>query len=283
MDGPVKKVRSATWNRTRPSEPRLYLAITGLLSLRARLLADIVVRVKDGDVHAQNLAIPDHSLVALDADVASPTVLLALHHRADNRHFLAPVADRRKWRTAQMLDQRTGDCLVEMRVPPSLAREMDLPPYVLWRLVPYHRHGYPPQVLLTSLLDPSEFPRHELSAIHSERWLWNAGSGRPSTGKQAAIADSHPPAVLDRLWTALWWYNLLRSALAEGADALGEEPARMDFAEAVARVGRDNLLAALAAGDPEPLASALGAGASDLAALVRTEPPSPVQLKVDPL
>lgn len=281
--GSTRPVRSATWSRPKVQEPKLHLSVTGLISLRARSIADIRVRARDSDHQVSQLAVPDRSLVVLDTDVAQPDVLLWLHYGAPQRHFIAPAGERKQWRTAQMLDQRTGDCLVEMRVPHALRQKLGLPPYVLWRLIPYHRHGYPPQMLLTSLLDPVEWPRHELSAIHCERWLWNAGSGRPSTGKQAAIEDTQPPAVMDRLWAALCAYNLIRAALAACADDMGEEPVRMDFAAAVGRIGTEGVCAAVADGGIGPLRSALGDGPAAWAELLRSEPQSPVQIAVDPL
>lgn len=278
--------KSNSWTKPKNKEQRLYLALTGLLSLRARSLADVRVRALDGAREVDRLTIPPSSLVMLDADVAQPEVLLGLRQRGRDCHFMAPVADPRKWRVAQTLDGRTGDSLVEMRVPPALRRQFKLSSYVHWRMVPYHRHGYPRQTLVTSLLDPEQWPRHEISAIHSERWLWNAGSGRPSTGKQAKIAQAHPSAVLEHLWMALWAYNLLRTALLQCADALGEEPVRLDFAAALERVGTDGLRAglraALADDSADALMPLLGAR-DDWAELVRSEPPPAVQIAVDPL
>lgn len=258
-------------------KPRVVrVGLTAVLGLRSRFITDVQLRSRDELVDVDALSIANDTLTLFDEPAASREALLGLQHAGDNRHWIAPMIGPR-WRTAKILDQRSGDSWVEMRVPGAQQRLFDLPPYVVVRAIDYQRHGYRPQTLVTSLLDPREWPRHQISAIHSERWAWLSGWRKPVTRRVVNISCVEPGAVRARLWDALWLYNALNRQLHAWADKLAVEPARMDVSSAVSALGVDALAEAL----EQRSAARLSLSRAQALGVVRDSPVSPVKLRLD--
>lgn len=113
--------------------------------------------------------VPDHSLVIVDRGFFAASILLPLHAQALSRHGLARAKTSNVWSVVERLGN--GDELVEMQVS-SEARRQDpsLPKTWQMRAIRYERRGFPPQTLLTSMLDPKAFPAKEIVALYHERW-----------------------------------------------------------------------------------------------------------------
>jgi hypothetical protein len=50
-----------------------------------------------------------------------------------------------------------------------------LPKTFIARVARYERKGFPPQVVITSMIDPVEFPASEIVALYHERWELELG------------------------------------------------------------------------------------------------------------
>jgi len=87
-----------------------------------------------------------------------------------------------KWRVIRR--NGPGDDLVELRVSNHAHLANPLLPS-LWtaRAVRYQRPGFPPQILLTSLLDPDLYPATEIAALY--HGCWRTHSSLPSRASNA--------------------------------------------------------------------------------------------------
>lgn len=257
----------------------LHLALYALMGLRSQVVAEVAYSPRDQPLELADLAVPDQSLTIFGGQKPDIEALLRLRASGVERHFIAPAGERRQWRTAKVLDPRTGDALVEMRVPLGVRDELGLPPYVLARAIDYHRHGYPSQSFLTSLLEPGPWPRHELGAIHGERWTSLSGSRMVRAAARPMIEAQTPAEVLRRVGWLLSAYNLVRVALLEAARDIGQEPARMDVLRALEWLGPEPLARALESASPEPLTRLRERADEWLIA----DPGAPIGLSIEPL
>jgi hypothetical protein len=82
------------------------------------------------------------------------------------------------------------------RQDPSLLRTFQT------RAIQYQRAGYAPQVLLTSLLDPEQYPVDEPRVPYHERWELELGYDELKTGllhREETIRSKSPEAVAQEL------------------------------------------------------------------------------------
>jgi hypothetical protein len=255
---------------------RPYIEVGALFGLRSQLMVDAVIAARQAE--PWQFQLPERSVIVFDERVAGPEVLVGVVQSQGERHFIAPAGQRSRWRTVKVLDQRNSDCLVEVRVPFAMRRAGESA-YVLARAIEYHRPGFPSQSLITSLVDPGEWPFHEIAAMHCERWVAMFGARRGVQRQRAPIEADRPEAVHDRLWALLRAHDLVRQALWVCAEALAVEPGQLGFRRAVERAGAGTVATAVARASVEPLLAALRPVAAEL----MVEPaPSPVRIDVMP-
>src|SRR5207302_531962 len=112
--------------------------------------------------------------------------------------------------------------LVEMEVCSEARRKHPhLPTHFDVRAIRYQRKGYPPRILLTSLVDAKQYPAAELRALYHERWEIELGFGELKTDmlqRLEAIRSKSPNAVTQELWGLLLAYNLVRLEMERIAD-----------------------------------------------------------------
>lgn len=104
------------------------------------------------------------------------------------------------------------------------------------RAVTYQRAGHRPQVLLTSLLDPAQYPTAELIALYHERWELELGYDELKTElleREETLRSQSPAAVAQELWGVLLAYNLVRLEMARTAATAGVAPTRISFVGAL--------------------------------------------------
>jgi Transposase DDE domain len=85
-------------------------------------------------------------------------------------------------------------------------------------------------VVVTSLLDPAEFPAAELATAY--RWRWNAELDIRSIKRtlRMDVLRCHTPAMVRKeVYAHLLVYNLVRGAMAEAASRHGEIPRHLSF------------------------------------------------------
>ena len=126
-----------------------------------------------------------------------------------------------------------------------------LPEFMDVRVVTYQVVGFKKQLLLTSLLDPSLYPAHELVDLYHERWEIEVGFREKKVSmleRREALRSKTPAGTKQELWglavpSQHSAYNLVRLLMKEAAQAKGLPPLRISFRNAVILI-RDFAVAA---------------------------------------
>jgi hypothetical protein len=213
--------------------------LVALMALRSHLLAAASFGPYGVDerTYATDLwaSVPDDSLTILDRNFLAAKVLLGLQRSGRARHWLTRAKSTTKWQVLQRLGR--GDWLVEMTVSAEARREdPTLPPSYQARAIQYQRPGFEAQVLLTSLLDPQQYPAAEIRDLYHERWELELGYDELKTEmlqREETIRSQSPEAVRQELWGVLVAYNLVRLEMEQIADEIGVEPIRVSFIAAL--------------------------------------------------
>lgn len=176
--------------------------------------------------------LPERSLALLDRGYLQADVLVPLVEAG--HEWLTRAKSTTKYRVIRRLGP--GDELVEMTVSSAArAKNPSLPPTFQARAIRYERKGFAPKMLLTSLLDPVQFPADELRVLYHERWEIELGYGEIKTDlleRMETIRSKSPAMVAQELWGLLLAYNLVRLEMMRIADNLGVEPTRISFVAA---------------------------------------------------
>lgn len=119
------------------------------------------------------------------------------------------------------------------------------------RAIRYQRRGFAPQLLLTSLLDPSRYPASEIIALYHERWEIELGYNevkRVMLRREESTRSKSPRRVAQELWGLAIAYNLVRFEMERVAADAGVLPVRISFVAALNLIesalrswGTDNL------------------------------------------
>jgi hypothetical protein len=216
------------------------LRLVAVMVLRQHLLAALAV----GAYRDSELALaaplwpqrPDASLVILDREFATYALFHQLGNPTRQRHWLT----RAKTGTTALhmrRVQRLGahDHLVDL-TPSRRRRPPDLPPTLRVRALRYHRRGFRPQLLLTSLLDPTAFPAAEIVALYHERWECELGFDEVKTHtleREEALRSKTPARVQQEVWGLALGYNLVRLAMTRVAHRARVAPTRVSYRHAL--------------------------------------------------
>jgi hypothetical protein len=228
---------SSNGNRGQSGYPLVRLV--GLMALRSHLLAAVAFGPysKGEHTYAAELwsSVPNHSLTVVDKGFFAANVLIPLSRDGENRHWLTRAKKNLRWRVVKTLGR--GDLLVEMKVS-SAARKRDptLPKTWLARATTYHRKGFRPQVLLSSLVDAEKYPAAEVVGLYHERWELELGYDEIKTemlDREESLRSKSPSAVAQELWGVFLAYNLVRLEMERVADEAGVPPTRISFAAAL--------------------------------------------------
>jgi hypothetical protein len=210
-----------------------------LMALRSHMLAG--ARFAPNAVSEKILAnelwplIPDHSLAILDRAFFSARTLVGLERGGVQRHWLtrarSDLASRRIKRFSP------GDQLIELDTSrKALKEDPTLPTTWRMRAIRYQRRGFPPQLLLTSLLDPERYPADELVALYHERWEIELGYNevkRVMLAREESTRSKSPRGVAQELWGLALAYNLVRFEAERVAADAGVRPTRISFVAAL--------------------------------------------------
>jgi len=179
--------------------------------------------------------VPDGSLTIVDRNFLVAGVLIPLFRAGRERHWLIRAKTTTSWRVVKRLGPK--DELVEMKVShQARAADPTLPEVWFARAIHYQRKGFPPQTLLTSLIDAEQYPAAELVALYHERWEIELGYDEIKTEileREEAIRSKSPVAVAQELWGILLAYNLVRLEMERVAAEVGVEPTRISFIAAM--------------------------------------------------
>lgn len=195
--------------------------------------------------------VPDDSLAIVDRNFLASNILIPLAASGRSRHWLTRATSRISWSVLKKLGD--GDALVEVEVHrSSRANYPDLPLVWQMRAIRYHRPGFRPQTLLTSLVDAKRFPADELRALYHERWEIELGFDEVKTemlDRQEAIRSKTPKGVLQELWAVGLAYNLVRLEMERIADEADVTPSQISFVVSL-RLIRDEWMWAAASRAP---------------------------------
>jgi len=241
-DSPENRVRFGVGDGARGRGAYPLVRIVTLMVLRSHLLA--AARFGPYGVDERRYAselwplLPDHALVLVDRNFLAAGTLIPIVRTGRNRHWLTRANKRSKWRVLRRLGR--GDDLVEMDVHPE-ARKQDpsLPERWVMRAIRYGRRGFPPQTLLTSLVDSSKYPSAEVVALYHERWELELGYDEVKTDlleRAETIRSKRPAGVAQELWGLALAYNLVRLEMARVAEDLDLPPTRISFVLSLRRI-----------------------------------------------
>lgn len=206
-----------------------------LMAARSHLLAAAVFGPfgTDERSYAQALwaTVPDQSLVLLDRAYLQANALVSLTTTGIARHWLTRSKSNTKFKVRRRLGG--GDALVEFTVSKGARRKNPaLPTHFQARAIRYRRQGFKPQLLLTSLLDETQYPAVELRTLYHERWEIELGFGEIKTDmldRFETIRSKSPTAVAQEMWGILLAYNLVRLEMVALAAELKVPPTRISF------------------------------------------------------
>lgn len=184
--------------------------------------------------------VPDEAICVVDRNFLSAGVLVPLMREGTNRHWLTRAKSTTTWTTLRHLG--AGDDLIEMKVTGySRGIEPSLPKQFQARAIRYKRKGFRPQTLLTSLLDPIQYPASEIVELYHERWELELGFDEVKTEmleRQEAIRSQTPEGVAQELWGVGLAYNLVRLEMEQIAAEAKVLPKQISFVMAL-RLIRD--------------------------------------------
>jgi hypothetical protein len=209
--------------------------VVALMVLRSHLLAGLAVGAwADGEVTlAASLwpLLPDDSLTILDRGFLSYLLFHQLQSAGPNRHWLTRAKKNLQWRVRQRLGP--NDVLVDLPIHRNLRRaHPELPETLPARAIRYHRRGFRPQTLLTSLLDPVTYPAAEIVALYHERWELEVGFDEIKTHtleREEALRSRAPERIRQEIWGLAIGYNLVRLEMARVAARAAVAPQRLSY------------------------------------------------------
>jgi Transposase DDE domain len=179
--------------------------------------------------------VPDNALVIVDRGFFDGAALFPLADHGACRHWLTRARRNLKWHGLQTLGP--GDEIVQMEPQYAVrSREPSVPKRWQMRAIRYQRRGFPPQTLLTSMLDAKAFPADEIIALYHERWELELGYNEVKTRmleRYEAIRSRKPAGVAQELWGIALAYNLVRLEMARIAAEARVPPNRISFTMAL--------------------------------------------------
>jgi hypothetical protein len=247
VDGTTLPVPDTPENREEfqgPSDGKMMagypaLRVVALMVLRSHLLLDFVTA--DYGTGELTMAkpllenVPPKSLTIVDRYYPTYTMLYRIQAKGEERHWLVrgrKVAGKEGvgWKVLKKLGP--GDELVE--IPATEGGRKDFPgcPNIVARAIRYQVKGFPPNVLLTSLVDPKAYPADELVEMYHERWEIEIGYDEMKTHaleRLESIRSKSPERVRQEAWGLAIAYNLLRREMEQMATKWKLPPRRISF------------------------------------------------------
>jgi hypothetical protein len=230
--------------------------VVAMMALRSHVLS--AFRFADYHTGETTLArgiwseVPEDSLVIIDRNFLVKKDLIHLE-TSGNRHWLSRTKTNTKWAIREKLGK--DDYLVEWDV-----HETGLPTTWTLRAIHYKKKGFPRATLLTSLLDPEQYPAKELVALYHERWEAEIGYDEIKThllDRQETIRSKTPAGVRQELWGIALAYNLVRVEMERVAAEAGVPPTRISFVASLAMIREQFLMLSLRSMTPGAMPASL--------------------------
>ena len=236
-------------NRGKSGYP--LVRMVGLMALRTHELAAASFGpYKNSEHHyAADLwpCVPEHSLLVMDRNFWSANILLPLQQDGEERHWLIRAKSTMGGRVIKRLSSKQE--LREFRVSSAArAKNPSLPRIFVARVIKYQRKGFRPQKLITSLLDPKQYPMAELVEMYHERWEIELGYRelKSEMMESVPLRSKSVARIRQEIWGLLIAYNLIRLEMARIADEAGVLPTRISFVMVYRIIGDEWMWCALA-------------------------------------
>lgn len=219
--------------------------VLGLMALRSHMLSALrFADYRTGEVTLANelwRELPDDSLTIVDRNFLVADHLTSLVRSGKDRHWLTRAKSTTRLKTLRRLGKK--DELVEIELSDQTRRLYpDLPAIWQARAITYQRKGFPPSVLLTSLVDSERYSAAEIVALYHERWEIELGYDEIKThmlARQETIRSKTPQGVRQEIWGIAIAYNLVRLEMERAAAEAKVEPNRISFVYALSLVCRE--------------------------------------------
>lgn len=260
LDGTSMAVADSTSNREYFGGPGSGRGVSGypmvrlvtLMALRSHLLAAAAFGpLEFGEL---NLAgelwrhIPDDSLSVVDKGFFAANALIPLTTSGRQRHWLTRSKVNTAWRIVEHLGP--GDDLVEMSVSAQAQDKVPgLPKTWQARAIRYQRDGFPPESLLTSLIDAETYPAKDIIRLYHERWELELAFDNVKTEileRKETLRSQSPSGVSQELFGILLTYNLVRLEMDRVARLAGVSPLRISFVWALRLIRDEWMFSAMA-------------------------------------
>lgn len=235
---PDSRENDQTFGRPKSGRGRAgypQVRVVALMVLRSHLLAGLAVGAcNEGETTlAASLwpKLPADSLTIVDRGFLSYLLFHQIQSAGPNRHWLTRAKKKLRWHVRRRLGP--NDRLVDLPVHRNLRRKHpELPETLTARAIRYHRRGFRPQTLLTSLLDPATYPAAEIVALYHERWELELGFDEVKTHtleREEALRSRAPERVRQEIWGLAIGYNLVRLEMARVAGRAEVPPQRISY------------------------------------------------------
>ena len=229
-------------NGTRAGSAYPTVRAVALMALRSHVLAAASFGpYSTGEVTlAADLwdSLPDNALVVMDRNFSAARDLHRISTSGSNRHWLIRLKKDVKLKRIEKLGDK--DQIVELTVSRKMhSRAPGLPNALRMREIRYRKPGFRESRLITSLVDPKRFPAEEIVALYHERWELELGFDEIKThqlAREEAIRSKTPAGVRQELWGVAVAYNLVRVEMERAAAAVGVEPTRISFVNALSLI-----------------------------------------------
>lgn len=243
VDGTTVRVPDSPENRKAFELPKTGRRTAGYPQVRAAVLMDLRSRLwldfdfaefhRGEGIVAWPLIqkVPDQSVTIMDRFYVDYYQWQQLQTQGHQRHWLVRARKNMVFRVVQRLGRQ--DTLIEVEFHRSVRREHpELPRTFLARQITYQRKGFRPRTLITSLLDPINYPAQEIAELYHERWDLELGYDEMKTDlleNEEAIRSRTPQGIRQELWGIAIAYNLVRREMDLVAQTLGLPARRISF------------------------------------------------------
>lgn len=141
-----------------------------------------------------------------------------------------PKPERPEW-----MDQETYDRLPQQLEVRELLVNVDVPGFRTESLV-----------VVTSLLDPKDYSRDDLSNLYRRRWVVELHIRDIKTAMKLEVLRCKTPAMVrQELWTGLLVYNLIRQLILQSAHQTERQPDELSFTATLQMLANTWLTAAV--------------------------------------
>jgi hypothetical protein len=198
--------------------------------------------------------LPSRSVTILDRNFNAYGLLHRIQASGADRHWLVRAKRTMAYREVRALGP--GDTLVELQTSPrSRKGDPNLPLTLLARRIEYQLAGRS-YVVLTSLLEPAEYPAAEVAALYRSRWELEMVFDDIKTEQRGAaitLRSKLSTGVYQEVYGLLIGHNLVRVEMARSAFLFGVAPTRISFHRSLGIV-REKLMSMGQANAPSKLA-----------------------------